>query len=262
MPQGPYVVAISRVGTTVQLAPRESALVFDSSQFTVTDEPDESTTAADGATVTGRVKVEIAAGAYVPPTRTITATAPVRIDGGASADLSANRTISISIGQGLETNSNALRVKIADSTLIRDGSGLAVDPGVVAASPVSGDRFTTTNNTPTAMFTFAMGTGTSAMVEFRLFGKCTGGAGSAGLVDKRVMVGAVMHFVNTGGTPALGSGTGADTGLWLYDEAGGSIPANFGATYAANSVTVTVTGGATLNMDWAVRITDLTIFTE
>jgi hypothetical protein len=63
-------------------------------------------------TVGGSV-VWAAGGSGVPTTRTITTTAPLRIDGGASADLSANRTLSIStngIAAALFRQSAALSV--------------------------------------------------------------------------------------------------------------------------------------------------------
>lgn len=48
------------------------------------------------------------AGDYVPNTRALTGTAPIRIDGGNSADLSADRTISITNGTGLVVSAGAL----------------------------------------------------------------------------------------------------------------------------------------------------------
>ena len=98
--------------------------------------------APNGGTVPGTVvqgnDSRLAGGSGVPTTRVITTTSPVRIDGGASADLSADRTLSV----------------LDATTLIKGVVQLAGDLGGTAASPtvpgLSGKVATTTTLTTTA----------------------------------------------------------------------------------------------------------------
>lgn len=71
------------------------------SGFTITDVPGSNWTAisVDAAALTGTL---------VPVARTITATSPIQIDGTTSADLSANRTISILAASGSNTGSQSI----------------------------------------------------------------------------------------------------------------------------------------------------------
>jgi hypothetical protein len=84
----------------------------------------------------------------VPTTRTITATAPVRIDGGASADLSANRTLSVAItsvnsGGAVAAQTSSPGLNQATSNFNISGVGLALKYG-------AGVDFTTNLTAPTA----------------------------------------------------------------------------------------------------------------
>ncbi len=73
---------------------RTGAVVAGAGDYTSTQVTNSS--GVTGATVTAALNtLNTAVGAAVPTSRTITATTPVRIDGGASADLSANRTLSV-----------------------------------------------------------------------------------------------------------------------------------------------------------------------
>lgn len=66
MPPDTYVNQIQRVGTpNAGLAAPESALVFDDASFALTHEPNAITTATDGGTITGRIRVALAVAAVV-----------------------------------------------------------------------------------------------------------------------------------------------------------------------------------------------------
>jgi hypothetical protein len=74
---------------------------------------------------------------FVRQVRSIATTAPLRIAGGASADLSDDRTLSINIDSsgGLETSSGNLRVKLpTNSGITRDATGLLLSPSTVSQS--------------------------------------------------------------------------------------------------------------------------------
>ena len=95
---------------------------------------------------------------------TLSTTSPLRIDGGASADLSTDRTLSVTLNAagaiidstglavqlsstgGLEVNTNALRVKLpANSGMVRDATGLYLSPSnltTTTTNAVSGSGHT------------------------------------------------------------------------------------------------------------------------
>lgn len=73
-------------------------------------------------------------GAGVPSTRTITTTAPLLIDGGSSADLSANRTLSIldatASAAGAMSAASYLGIEAAQIQIITSGTSATISAGI------------------------------------------------------------------------------------------------------------------------------------
>lgn len=123
--QGPWVIAIKRIGTTILgLLPAREAIVFDEAAFTVTDEPDTPTKASDGAEVRGRLRVGLQTLAGL--VASVTGAAPIVSSGGATPVISITPA----------TTSAAGSLSAADKTKldsIADGAAVA---NVVGAAPI------------------------------------------------------------------------------------------------------------------------------
>lgn len=165
----------------------------------------------------------------VPSSRTITATSPLRIDGGASADLSANRTLSIS----LPSIVNALLLGTgAGGTVTFDGAATVL--GLVPAANI----YTMTRDIFADNVTINGGV-TLKTASYRLFVRGT-------LTND----GTISATGGNGGTSA--GGTGASTGVYIGNLSGaaGGTPGGTGNSstsawdYGSNSDSSVVNRGA------------------
>jgi|SRR5271166_6410368 len=108
----------------------------------------------------------------------------------------------------------------------------------------------TTDATPTAIFSFTINTGFDVLIDFIVKARITSG-GHAG---QTLVLRFGAFFENPGGTPAI-SGTSAtipnSSGIYFQlDETGSTIPSPVSLSFAPNTVTINVVGVAATNIDW------------
>jgi len=198
--------------------------------FTLTDKPDETLTGSPDAPgqVTGYTLVELSgsgSGAVVPQARTITCTAPLKIDGGASGDLSANRTLSI------------------DSTGTLTAAVLSLKGLVIEGVEVIS---TSTNETKTIL-TIGVPQHASIVGDFYVHARHR--ASTAGLLGGAAWPGTIAVARGTGSAED-NSGVGA-----AYIDPTGSEVDGANATASISGSTnwiLEVNGIAATNIDWLV----------
>lgn len=187
----------------------------------------------------------------VPQSRVLLASSPLRIDGGASADLSVDRTLSVLLNAsgaivdssglrvaldssgGLEVNSNALRVKLqSPSGLDRTSGGMAISDGVagngltitskvIAVGTPSTLTTTTTNAVTTTSHTHNLDTasdvGTTPAV------KILASTGAGGLILGTLNVKGALTVTNGGDFSVAGSGAYAGSQVIMASSSGGNV---------------------------------------
>lgn len=175
------------------------------------------------------------AGGSVPTSLTLTTTAPLRIDGGASADLSANRTFSLSLGsagQIIVMNAGAT----AWAAVSVSGDATLAGTGAITVSKINGTSV-------------GAGGALSAGQVLRATGAAAAAWGAVDLADGDAITGLLPLANITPGAAAqvFVTNAGATAGTWVTVSGDGSITSTGTLTVAkVNGTSVNAGGGLSI----------------